>query len=309
MRKTININLYLEDLLADYARYLVYVTDKDKSRKSYVSYVRTLNKANNGCTMEWLKAAVAKEDPIKYLSKVFDEYFKDVTNVQPQSQWKTSLCRLGEFICGFTNSNIDILSIRNFERTACELVAQSAIFCTTEVFNRVVNGRSGSLLNKKQGGNKYGSWYNCKYRRMDSGQRKGDYIDGIRLDDNTYANKAIKYAVLEGLKKYGNIHGNDIHIFSEHKSRFEACHIWSNTCNDERYHTSVANLVLLPREIASLTDHCDIVKNLLKYEAWTRFGFKPEEEEIPECPPNYEDIKWRSTPDKDLRLWEIRHSR
>ncbi|HWQ55093.1 MAG TPA: hypothetical protein VN442_15505 [Bryobacteraceae bacterium] len=32
------------------------------------------------------------------------------------------------------------------------------------------------------------------------------------------------------------------------------CHIWPNSCYDERYHTCVANLVLLPSALASLTD-------------------------------------------------------
>lgn len=54
-------------------------------------------------------------------------------------------------------------------------------------------------------------------------------------------------------------------------------YILPETCYDARYHTSVANVVLLPREIAGLTDHCQTVEDLLKYEAWKRFGFKPAE--------------------------------
>jgi hypothetical protein len=89
------------------------------------------------------------------------------------------------------------------------------------------------------------------------------------------------------LEKYG-IHNADIKIFKG----FEACHIWENTCYDERYHTSVANLVLIPREIAGLTDHCDAVKELLKYESFKRFGFKPDSENnTPNKPKNYDKLK------------------
>ena len=72
---------------------------------------------------------------------------------------------------------------------------------------------------------------------------------------------------------------------------FEACHIWEKTCYDERYHTSVANLVLIPREIAGLTDHCDAVKELLKYESFNRFGFIPDNENTPNEPKNYDKLK------------------
>ncbi len=290
-------------LLSDFSEHLQCVTKEKKSQKSYISYIRTLNKVNGGLTIEWLKKAVKKKDPIENLSKQFDEFFQTNPDVQPQSQWKTGLRRLGEFVCGFTNSDTNLRSIRDFEHLACRLVAQSAIFCTKKVFDDIVAGKSGSNQNIAEKGNEFGSWYNCKYKRAYHHQKKGDYVDGVKLDDNTYANKAIKYAILEGLKKYGNIHGNDIHIFSECESRFEACHIWPNTCYDARYHTSVANLVLLPREIASLTDHCDAVKELLQYEAWKRFQFKPEDKDIPQYPQYYKgkDIIWRCSPEEKIK--------
>ena len=75
---------------------------------------------------------------------------------------------------------------------------------------------------------------------------------------------------------------------------FETCHIWPETCYDARYHTSVGNVVLLPREVAGLTDHCQAVEDLLKYEAWKRFRFKPDEEAVPSKPKNYNKIIWRN---------------
>lgn len=277
-----------ETILADFEAYVSRcITDNTNSQKSYVSYVKSLDKANDGLTFEWLKNAVANEEPITYLSAAFDEYFKNNPDKTPQNQWKTGLKRLGDFICGFTHSATNLHSIKNFDSIACELVAQSAIFCPKEIFEMVKNGELGSRENEGVG-NIYGSWYNCKYQRAKHFQKRGEKCGDITFDDNTYANNAIKLAVLKGLEKYC-IHGNSRQIFKG----FETCHIWPDTCYDARYHTSVANVVLLPREIAGLTDHCQAVEDLLKYEAWKRFRFKPDEEEVPMRPKNYSKIVWR----------------
>lgn len=278
-----------KSLLADYAQYLRGVIDSENSRKSYVSYVRSLDKANGGRTMEWLKEAVYAELPIKYLSDAFDKFFETATDVQSQSQWKAGLCRLGEFVCGFTDSSTNLHSIKNFDSIACELVAQSAIFCSKEVFNKVKAGELGGKENLGVG-NEFGAWYHYTFQRARHNEKFGEYKDDkIRFDNNTHANTAIKTAILKGLRHYG-IHGGSKQLFRG----FEACHIWPNTCYDARYHTSVGNIVLLPREIAGLTDHCLAVEELLKYEAWKRFGFKPAEEDVPTRPKIYHKINWRN---------------
>lgn len=275
-------------ILADFEAYVCRcVTENPGSQKSYVSYVKSLDKANDGQTCQWLTDAVATDAPTKYLSDTFDEYFKKNPEKTAQNQWKTGLKRLGDFICGFTHSSTNLHSIKNFESIACELVAQSAIFCPTEIFEMVKNGELGSRENIGIG-NIYGSWYNCKYQRAKHFQKRGEKCGDITFDDNTYANNAIKLALLKGLERYG-IHGSSRQIFKG----FETCHIWPDTCYDARYHTSVANVVLLPREIAGLTDHCQAVEDLLKYEAWKRFGFKPAEADIPAKPKNYNKIVWR----------------
>ena len=295
-------------LLDDFAKYL----DNIGRPNDYVGYVRTINKNNGGSTMLWLNEALTiqqnmvdepltiqqnkdgepKLTPIGYLTERFDECFENISNIKNKTKddYKVGLMWLWKYVCGFNDSTINLQSIRGFELTACQLIAQSAIFCTKEVFEKVISGECGSYENKKNNGNKYGSWYYCKYQRARVGQKRREVIGNITLDDNTYANSAIKYAILEGLEKYG-IHKRDKQIFKG----FEACHIWPNTCIDARYHTSVANLVLIPREIAGLTDHCDAVVELLKYEAWKRFGFKPEEEDVPQRPKYYKDVIWRNT--------------
>ena len=52
----------LEKILSDYEAYLRRcATVNSKSQKSYLSYVRSLEKANEGQTCEWLKKAIATE--------------------------------------------------------------------------------------------------------------------------------------------------------------------------------------------------------------------------------------------------------
>ena len=52
-------------------------------------------------------------------------------------------------------------------------------------------------------------------------------------------------------------------------------------------------MILLPRALAKLTDHNDAVKELLKYEVFIRFGFKPDEEGVPAEPKDYNKYIWR----------------
>lgn len=277
-------------ILADFEAYVCRcVTDNPGSQKSYVSYVKSLDRANDGQTCQWLKNAVMSDEPIKSLSDSFDEYFKSHPEKKAQSQWKTGLKRLGDFLCGFTDSSTNLHSIKDFDLLACELVAQSAIFCPKDVFELVKAGKEGSKENVRMGGNEFGAWYHYTFQRARHDEKRREYKDStIRFDDNTHANTAIKTAVLKGLKRYG-VHSGSKQLFRG----FEACHIWPDTCYDARYHTSVGNIVLLPREIAGFTDHCSAVEELLKYEAWKRFGFKPAEAEIPSKPKNYNRIVWR----------------
>ena len=312
-------------LLNDFANYLDFLSSGSKksylgyvkrvdlspgSKQSYISYVNSVDRANGGETLRWLKNAAnaAKNknaDPLGELSNEFDNCFNGKP-IKPKtkSNWKTGLLTLGKFVFGFNKSSINLQSIKNFDLVACQLIAQTAIFCPVHVFEAVVNGKCGSKDNQSSNGNAFGSWFNCKYQRAKKGLKRGNItkdpiLGDITLDDNTKANYAIKKAVLEGLKKYG-IHNADIDIFKG----FEACHIWADTCYNPRYHTSVANLVLIPREIAGLTDHCDAVKELLKYESFKRFRFLPNVDnngviiqmQQPVQPNIYNSLTWRTTP-------------
>ena len=117
-------------------------------------------------------------------------------------------------------------------------------------------------------------------RRKKPGEMRGKQEDGSRLDDNNYPNSQMKAS----LKARGIIPVD-----------YETCHIWEGTCYDPRYHTCYANLVLLPRAIASLSDHSDNIKAILRYRAFEVFGFKPEGMADPVRPSNYPaESEWQN---------------
>ena len=101
------------------------------------------------------------------------------------------------------------------------LVAETGLWVHPDVHNRIVRETGCAAMFPK-----------VRRARMGQGEKRGQILDGIRLDDNSYANVALKRALgLHRLQLEG----------------FEACHIWPRTCYDERFHTVIANLVLLPR--------------------------------------------------------------
>lgn len=108
-------------------------------------------------------------------------------------------------------------------------------------------------------------------KRRGPAKKKGKQIDGIYIDDNTYANVAIKKAI-----------GREIHF-----ENFHACHIWPGTVYDERYYSLIPNLVLIPKIIAGLSDHYKEVIDVLKYRSYELYGWYPSEEQVPQKPAYY----------------------
>lgn len=112
-------------------------------------------------------------------------------------------------------------------------------------------------------------------KRKKSGEKRGwndPEKKDFYLDDNTFPNRQMKAA----LKKRG-VKPKD----------FETCHIWENSCYEFEYHTCFANLVLLPRALASLSDHNKNISDILKYRAYELFGFVPKGKPTPQKPNNY----------------------
>ncbi|MFZ3131629.1 MAG: hypothetical protein WA125_11145 [Desulfosporosinus sp.] len=117
------------------------------------------------------------------------------------------------------------------------------------------------------------AWYpNTRRCRTGHGEKRGEIVDGVKLDDNTCANQAIKRAV--GIPNHCLV-------------GFESCHIWPNTCYDPQYHTTIANLVLIPRAIAGLSDHDPEVQAVLQYRSYELYGWYPEGQQCPSKPAFY----------------------
>ncbi len=110
------------------------------------------------------------------------------------------------------------------------------------------------------------------------------------LDDNTYANIAIKRAC--GVQGKSGVRGKI--------KNYNACHIYEESCYDKLYHTALPNLVLLPRAIASLTDFDKNVKQCLQYRSWELYKWYPENmKKPPTKPKDYpKEKEWR----QDLNL-------
>lgn len=113
--------------------------------------------------------------------------------------------------------------------------------------------------------------------RAGAGESRGAFTKTERLDDNSYANHAIKQAV--GLR--------------DHLTNYHACHIWPQSCYDSRCHTVVANLVLLPSPLAALSDHHLQVAAALKYRSYELFSWLPPDETPPQRPTPY-PTSWRN---------------
>lgn len=146
------------------------------------------------------------------------------------------------------------------------LVAETSLWVHPDVHARIIQETRCAAMFPK-----------VRRARISQGEKRGQVIDGIRLDDNSYANVALKRALgLHRLQLEG----------------FEACHIWPRTCYDERFHTVVANLVLLPRALAGLSDHDVEIQASLQYRAYELYAWYPEGATLPQKPSFYPS-QWR----------------
>lgn len=162
-----------------------------------------------------------------------------------------------ELITVLEQTNVDI----------AQLIAKCAIFASPDVVKPKIADKSALLFPKVRRGR----------NTSKNKEKRGSIIDGIRIDDNTYANRGIK-------KILGNY---------EFKN-YEVCHIWPNTATDERYFSMIPNMVLLPRAIAGLTDHLETIQQILQYRAFSLYGWKPDEADVPQIPLNYPQ-SWRDS--------------
>lgn len=251
------------------------------SLKSYVSYLKSLDKANGGMTATWILEVVKMRprpnDPVEEALKAFNNAMLSSPSL---ANWKTAYKSLCEAVLGVYFANVWAFTDSSVEFELCQLIASNAIFASSNVVAAVRNGQLGTAQNKNVG-NQYASWDNMTHVRCKNG---GTVPQGCVADDNTCANHYIKQAVI---KSY-NLPIASFDAFSG----YETCHVWDNPY-DPRYYASIANLVLVPRAFGQLTDHSDAVKALLRYEVYKRFGFVPSGEAVPTQPKYYNKITWR----------------
>lgn len=146
------------------------------------------------------------------------------------------------------------------------LVAETALWAHPDVHARLLS-ETGCVA----------MFPNVRRARASQGELRGQVTDGIRFDDNTYANTALK-------------RGLGIHRLQ--LEGFEVCHIWPRTCYDERFHTAPANMVLLPRALAALSDHDREIQAALQYRAYELYNWYPAGSDMPVRPEFYPN-KWR----------------
>ena len=145
------------------------------------------------------------------------------------------------------------------------LVADPGLWVNPEFHNRLVRDTGSAAMFPK-----------VRRARISQGEYRGQIVDGVRFDDNSYANVAIKRAAGLGKSAEG----------------FEACHIWPLTCYDERYHTAIANIVLLPRALAGLSDHAIEIQTALQYRAFELYRWFPKDAPQP-VKPEFYPSNWR----------------
>lgn len=280
----------------------------DVDGRKYASYVKGIDKLNGHQTVDWIMSVVKKKGTVDDILKLYDSYF--ATN--PCERWddktrknhRTGFKQFSEVILGFFSANVWLSRGRGktTDLFLCQLIADNAIFASSLVVEKVREGKMGSEGNKK---NEYASWDYMAHARINNEngekvkkdevvyplirERYPDISDSVIVDDNTIANQAIKRAVIASFKeRYGGLGTSMYYAFQD----YEVCHIWDKPW-DRRYYASIANLVLIPRALAALTDHNNMVKNLLRYEAFQRFKFKPEEESEPDFDNKlYSKIEW-----------------
>ena len=139
-----------------------------------------------------------------------------------------------------------------------KLIAKTAIFATAEDFEEDKRQAKHPHIRRKHAHEKRG-W-------------KGDEY----LDDNTYPNAQMKAMAA---KRYNLA-----------PRSYTTCHIWEQTCYDTRYHTCIANLVLLPSAIASLSDFDKQIQDILKFRAWELFKWSPSGKRVPK--PSHYPTNW-----------------
>lgn len=69
-------------------------------------------------------------------------------------------------------------------------------------------------------------------------------------------------------------------------------HVWNKSKDPEAY-THVANLVMMPESLASLSDKRGPLISVLRYHSQSKYGWRPNGESIVKKPDGYDELKWK----------------
>lgn len=296
--------------------------------------VEAIKEIEQGIDINGLKEKI--DNIFEFHNNPVDELINNINNHEKykafshkdKSKYMSGFRFFSTTLFGFYRANTWLQKGQN-DFLLCQLIAENTLFASQEIVNQVKKGELGADRLRKEdlkairvkGENKYASWdYMAHARKVGKNknklctdeynvritkelQKEYSVNDSIIGDDNTCANLYIKRAILKSYQaKFEN---NDlflkgsIDLFQD----YEACHVW-DIPYDRRYYASIANLVLVPRALAQLTDHCDAVKQLLRYEVWQRFEFKPDEVKTePSIDKKlYKKIRWRDGSTADSKF-------
>ena len=118
-------------------------------------------------------------------------------------------------------------------------------------------------------------------RASNKGGKRGERgeVDGCRImyDDNTTPRLALLWS-----HGFGG---------TKHPEGWTFAHVW-DVPKDPGAYTHIANLVMLPESLASLTDKQGPLVPYLRYHAETVYGWRPVGKDIVGKPRGYEDLIW-----------------
>lgn len=300
--------------MATLANYTDFFTNayKGKCLNSYCSYVNRIEiqyqkNNHNQSIADLIDNAINKkiDNPVEWLlTEININNLLNTIAVKPKTRksYRSGFKTFASVVLGVFYANT-WMSLVTDDDLLCSIVAQNALFPSDKIVDAVRNGHLGTKVNIKASSvpgykNPFASWdYMSHYR--DNSLKKGTQVsDQISFpgtlpykiaDDNTCANQYIKNAIKISIEDKYKIKLNGAKFRD-----YEACHVW-DIPSDRLYYASIANLVLLPRALAQLTDHNDAVKELLRYEVYIRFGFIPKGQKPPTKPPKkYNTYNWRA---------------
>lgn len=250
----------------------------ETSAKNYVSYIREANEVLNNNLLTILLDFINEPDHINLFMNSIE---KSISKFSNSSKVKSALKSFAYYIYGTFYGN-DALSLAIDDFSLAKIVAETSIFADPKVVEKVKKGELGTRHNILIKGNPYASWDGMSSTRFGK-------TDLPRSDQrsNTIPNYGMKLAIINSLELTNKL---SYRIFKD----YQTCHIWQSN-NDPRFFTSIQNLVLVPRPIATLTDHNEYVKSVLQYRAYRLFGFNPTPHKI-ERPKRYSDLTWRNLP-------------